>query len=259
MAFEAFFEALGITFTLPVLGGILLGLLLGLVFGAVPGLNAVLGIVLLLPFVWTLSPFVAFAIMLSLVSAVHTSNTFPAFFFNVPGSPSAAATILDGYPMARNGDAARGLTAAFVVSAVGGVIGALVLLFALPALQPVVLAFAAPERFMLVVLGILMISFLSGAKPVKGLLAGVRWVFGWVPSARTRNWAWPASPSNWTTCSTDFRPCPLSWVCSRCPRSCPWPYAGALRNAPTWTWVRASGPGSGPASPTDGSWCGARS
>ena len=172
MAFEAFFEALGITFTLPVLGGILLGLLLGLVFGAVPGLNAVLGIVLLLPFVWTLSPFVAFAIMLSLVSAVHTSNTFPAFFFNVPGSPSAAATILDGYPMARNGDAARGLTAAFMVSAVGGVIGALVLLFALPALQPVVLAFAAPERFMLVVLGILMISFLSGAKPVKGLLAG---------------------------------------------------------------------------------------
>ena len=128
MAFEAFFEALGITFTLPVLGGILLGLLLGLVFGAVPGLNAVLGIVLLLPFVWTLSPFVAFAIMLSLVSAVHTSNTFPAFFFNVPGSPSAAATILDGYPMARNGDAARGLTAAFMVSAVGGIIGALVLL-----------------------------------------------------------------------------------------------------------------------------------
>ncbi len=172
MALEAFAEALGITFTLPVLGGILLGLVLGLVFGAVPGLNAVLGIVLLLPFVWTLSPFVAFAIMLSLVSAVHTSNTFPAFFFNVPGSPSAAATILDGYPMARNGDAARGLTAAFMVSAVGGVIGALVLLVALPALQPVVLAFAAPERFMLVVLGILMISFLSGAKPVKGLLAG---------------------------------------------------------------------------------------
>ena len=172
MALEAFYEALGITFTLPVFGGMLLGLLLGLVFGAVPGLNAVLGIVLLLPFVWTLSPFVAFAIMLSLVSAVHTSNTFPAFFFNVPGSPSAAATILDGYPMARNGDAARGLTAAFAVSAVGGIVGALVLLVALPALQPVVLAFAAPERFMLVVLGILMISFLSGVKPVKGLLAG---------------------------------------------------------------------------------------
>ena len=74
--------------------------------------------------------------------------------------------------MARNGDAARGLTAAFMVSAAGGIIGALVLLVALPALQPVVLAFAAPERFMLVVLGILMISFLSGAKPVKGLMAG---------------------------------------------------------------------------------------
>lgn len=169
---DALYEAVGITFTLPVFGGMLLGLFIGLIFGAVPGLTTVLGIVLLLPFIWTMSPFVAFAIMLSLVSAVHTSNTFPAFFFNVPGSPSAAATILDGYPMARNGDAARGLTAAFIVSAVGGIIGALVLFIALPLLQPVVLAFAAPERFMLVVLGIMMISFLSGAKPVKGLLAG---------------------------------------------------------------------------------------
>jgi putative tricarboxylic transport membrane protein len=171
MAWNALLEAFQMTFTLPVLGGVLLGLALGLIFGAIPGLTTVLGIVLLLPFVWTMSPFVAFAIMLSLVSAVHTSNTFPAFFFNVPGSPSAAATILDGYPMARNGDAARGLTAAFVVSGVGGVIGAIALLVALPLLQPVVLAFAAPERFMLVVLGIAMISFLSGSKPVKGLIA----------------------------------------------------------------------------------------
>jgi TctA family transporter len=172
MAWDALYEAVSVTFTLPVIGGMLLGVLLGFVFGAIPGLTAVLGIVLLLPFVWTMSPFVAFAIMLSLVSAVHTSNTFPAFFFNVPGSPSAAATILDGYPMARNGEAARGLTAAFVASAAGGIIGALVLFAALPALQPVVLAFAAPERFTLVLLGIMMISFLSGAKPVKGLLAG---------------------------------------------------------------------------------------
>ena len=111
MAWDALIEALSITFTIPVLGGVLAGLVLGLVFGAIPGLTATLGIVLLLPFVWAMSPFVAFAIMLSLVSAVHTSNTFPAFFFNVPGSPSAAATILDGYPMAKNGDAAKGLTA----------------------------------------------------------------------------------------------------------------------------------------------------
>ena len=172
MAWEAFYEALSITFTWPVLGGVLAGLAIGLVFGTVPGLTATLGIVLLLPFVWAMSPFVAFAIMLSLVSAVHTSNTFPAFFFNVPGSPSAAATILDGYPMARNGDAAQGLTAAFAVSAVGGIIGALTLFILLPLLEPVVLAFAAPERFMLVVLGIVMISLLSGGKPLKGLLIG---------------------------------------------------------------------------------------
>jgi TctA family transporter len=74
--------------------------------------------------------------------------------------------------MAKKGEAAKGLTAAFIVSATGGVIGALILLLALPVLQPLVLMFASPERFMLVMLGIVMISFLSGEQPVKGLLAG---------------------------------------------------------------------------------------
>ena len=64
MALDALYEAIRVTFSLPVLGGMLLGLLIGLVFGAVPGLTTVLGIVLLLPFIWTMSPFVAFAIML---------------------------------------------------------------------------------------------------------------------------------------------------------------------------------------------------
>jgi len=80
---------------------------------------------------------------------------------------------LDGYPMAKKGGAARGLTAAFVVSAIGGVIGAFVLLLLLPVLRPLVLMFASPERFMLVMLGIVMISFLSSQQPIKGLLAGV--------------------------------------------------------------------------------------
>lgn len=172
MIWDALLQGLAVTFSLPALGGIALGVLLGIVFGAVPGLTATLGIALMLPFIWALTPVTAFAILLSLVASVHTSNTFPAFFFNVPGSPSAAATILDGYPMAKQGDAAKGLTAAFIVSAVGGLVGALVLFVLLPVLQPLVLLFASPERFMLVMLGIVMISLLSGNQPLKGLLAG---------------------------------------------------------------------------------------
>lgn len=173
MIWDALWQGLAVTFSLPALGGMAIGVFIGTVFGAVPGLTSTLGIALLLPFIWGLAPVTAFAILLSVVASVHTSNTFPAFFFNVPGSPSAAATILDGYPMARNGEAAAGLTAAFLVSAVGGVVGAAVLLVLLPVLQPLVLMFASPERFMLVLLGIMMISLLSGDEPIKGLLAGL--------------------------------------------------------------------------------------
>jgi len=171
MILDALLQGLVATFSGPVLGGIALGVLLGIFFGAVPGLTATLGIALLLPFIYGLAPATAFAIMLSLVSTVHTSNTFPAFFFNVPGSPSASATILDGYPMAKKGEAAEGLTASFLASAIGGVVGAAVLFVCLPLLQPLVLLFASPERFMLVVVGLVMISFLSGGQPTRGLLS----------------------------------------------------------------------------------------
>jgi putative tricarboxylic transport membrane protein len=164
-------RGLAVTLSGPALGGIALGVFLGVVFGAIPGLTATLGIALLLPFIYGLAPVTAFAIMLSLVSAVHTSNTFPAFFFNVPGSPSASATILDGYPMAKKGEAAEGLTAAFLVSAFGGIVGAAILFVFLPLLQPFVLLFTSAERFMLVVLGLVMISFLSGERPTRGLIS----------------------------------------------------------------------------------------
>ncbi|MDP2619308.1 MAG: tripartite tricarboxylate transporter permease [Hyphomicrobiales bacterium] len=170
MNWDAAGQGLAATFTPNVFGGIAVGLLIGLVFGAVPGLHGVLAIVLVLPFVWGMDPFVAFAILLSLTAAVQTSNTFPAFYFNVPGSPSAAATVIDGYPMAKNGEAAKGLVASFCASAVGGVVAAAILFLLLPLLRPLALAVATPERLMLVVLGLFSVSALSGRQIVKGLL-----------------------------------------------------------------------------------------
>mgnify|MGYP000967410849 CR=1 FL=1 len=162
---------LAATFTPQVFGGMAVGLVIGLVFGAVPGLHGVLAIVLVLPFLWGMDPFVAFAVLLSLTAAVQTSNTFPAFYFNVPGSPTAAATVIDGYPMAKKGEAAKGLVASFCASAVGGVVAALILLVLLPLLRPLALAMATPERLMLVVLGLFSVSTLSGGHVLRGLVA----------------------------------------------------------------------------------------
>ena len=91
----------------------------------------------------------------------------------VPGSAGSQATILDGYPMARKGEAKRAFGAAFMASAVGGVLGAGVLLASLPILRPLVLSFGSPEFFVLVVWGLSAIGVLSGRAPLKGLLAAI--------------------------------------------------------------------------------------
>jgi len=158
-------------------GYIALGVLIGIIVGLIPGVSSVVAIAIILPFIWGGDPVNSSVILLSLVGACHCSNTFPAVFFNVPGSPSASATILDGYPMARKGEAARALSAAFVVSAMGGIFGAVFLAGTIPVMRPLVLKFASPEVFMLIMLGIVMIGTVSGANPVKGILAGTIGLF----------------------------------------------------------------------------------
>jgi TctA family transporter len=171
MYLESLWQGFHATMAPSTLGAMVNGLLIGLMFGAVPGLNGVVGIVLILPFLWGSDPYVAFAILLALLAAVQTSNTFPAFYFNLPGTPTAAATILDGYPMARKGEAAKGLVAAFAASAVGGVIAALIVFASLPMLRAIVLQVASPERLVLVLLGLVSVSVLCGPRMSRGLIA----------------------------------------------------------------------------------------
>jgi TctA family transporter len=89
----------------------------------------------------------------------------------IPGSSASQATIMDGYPLAKKGEAARALGAAFTASLIGGLFGALVLTIIIPVARPIVLAFGSPELFMLALLGMSMVGILSGNKPIKGLLA----------------------------------------------------------------------------------------
>ncbi|MFB3061556.1 MAG: tripartite tricarboxylate transporter permease, partial [Candidatus Binatia bacterium] len=137
----------------------------------------------------------AFALMIGLISITSTSDTIPSVLFGVPGTAASQATILDGHPMAKKGEAGRAFGAAYMASLLGGVFGALVLAVSIPVLRPIVLAFGSPEFFMLGMLGISMVAVLSGNAPFKGLVAGaiglavgmvgmdpqtgvLRWVFG---------------------------------------------------------------------------------
>lgn len=147
------------------------GVGMGLCLGAVPGLGGITGMAILLPFTYTLQPTEAFAMMMGIVSITSTSDTIPAILFGVPGTVAAQAVVLDGYAMAKKGEAGRALGASFASSMIGGVVGAVVLALIIPVVRPIVLAFGSPEFFMLGLLGISLVAVISGNAPVKGIIA----------------------------------------------------------------------------------------
>jgi len=151
---------------------LLLAVLVGLILGAIPGLGGIVGMTLLLPFLFDLTPHTALILLVALGSVVNTADTIPAVLFGVPGTAGAQATILDGFPMAKKGQAGRAFGAAYLSSIFGGIIGAFVLAVSIPILRPLVLSFGSPELFMMALLGITMISTLTGRFPLAGLAVG---------------------------------------------------------------------------------------
>lgn len=145
------------------------GVLMGLVLGILPGIGGLVGLALLLPFTFNLDPYAAFALLLGLAAVTSTGDTIPAVLFGVPGTAASQATVLDGYPMAKKGEAGRALSAAYTSSLIGGLFGALLLGLTLPALRPIILYIGSPELLALAVFGISSVSVLSGNAPLRGL------------------------------------------------------------------------------------------
>jgi TctA family transporter len=148
-----------------------LGVLIGLALGVIPGLGGVVGLSLLLPFTFDMDPLTALAFLVGLQSVVVTSDTIPAILFGVPGTVGSAATILDGHPMAKKGQAARAFGASFSASVLGGLFGALFLALCVPILRPVILSFGSPELLAFCVFGLSLVGVLSGKARLKGLAA----------------------------------------------------------------------------------------
>jgi len=154
------------------LGFMLVGIGVGIVIGILPGLGGMVGMSILLPFIFGMDPYTGIAMLLGMAAVIHTSDTFPSVLMGVPGSSGAQATILDGYPLAQKGEASRALGAAFFCSMLGGIIGGFILFLAIPIFRPLVLAFKSPELFMLSILGLSMVGILAGNAPTRGILAG---------------------------------------------------------------------------------------
>jgi len=148
-----------------------IGVLLGLSVGVFPGLGGIAGLSLMLPFMFGLEPIYGLALMIGLVAVVPTSDTFASVLMGIPGSSSSQATVLDGFPLAKQGQAARALSSAFASSLFGGLVGAIFLTFFILVARPIVLMFQSPELLMIAVFGISMVGILAGRVALKGLAA----------------------------------------------------------------------------------------
>ncbi len=164
-------DALALIFQPQQLMYLLAGVLLGLSIGVLPGLGGIAGLSLVLPFMFGMEPVSGLALMVGLIAVIPTSDTFSSVLMGIPGSSASQATVLDGFPLAKKGQAARALSAAFMSSLYGGLLGAVVLTCFIFIARPLILAFGLPEMLMITVLGLSMVAILAGRVPLKGVVA----------------------------------------------------------------------------------------
>jgi putative tricarboxylic transport membrane protein len=159
-------------FTYPTFPVMLIGIAVGFAVGILPGLGGLATLAIMLPFVFDMKPVEAFAFLLGMLSVTGTTGDITSVLFGVPGESISAATILDGHPMAKKGEAGRALGAALMSSLVGALLGAFVLAASIPIVKPLVLTIQSPEFFALALLGITFVASLSGRSKLNGVLTG---------------------------------------------------------------------------------------
>ena len=166
---DIIFQSLATLLTFNHLLYMTIGVVVGLVIGILPALGGIAGMSLLLPFIYGMEPSSAIAMMIGMLAILPTSDTFSSILMGIPGSSASQATVLDGFPLAKKGEAARALSAAFASSLFGGVFGALILTGMVLIARPLILSFGSAELFMLAIFGLSMVGILSGSSLGKGI------------------------------------------------------------------------------------------
>jgi TctA family transporter len=148
------------------------GTALGFIYGLVPGIGGRTGIILSLPLATFFDSYSAAIFLFSMHAVIHTSSSIPAIAFGLPSSGGDLVTVLDGYPLAKKGRGGEALGASLSASAIGGFLGALAFLAAIPVARQILTFFGPPEFLMLALLGLTMVSTLSRGGLLAGLAAG---------------------------------------------------------------------------------------
>lgn len=155
----------------------LVGVLAGIVIGALPGLTAVMGVAVLMPFTFTMDPLTGMMMMCGIYTSTIYAGSIPSILMKVPGTPSSAAAILDGYPMAQQGKAGQALNISLWSSFFGSLTGGILLAFTAPLLAAIAVKVGEAEYFMLAIFALTVIASLSEGALIKGLLSGFLGLF----------------------------------------------------------------------------------
>src|ERR1700687_4997383 len=153
-----------------VLVGLILGTVVGYTVGSLPGLTSSIGIALMVPFTFAMSPVVSITLLVTLYMAPEYAGAIPAILVNTPGVPAAAIAALDGYPMRLRGEAGTALTMSILSAAFGSITSTLLLIVTSTYMASFALAFGPSEYFGLAALGLSLVSSLSGESMLKGFL-----------------------------------------------------------------------------------------
>ena len=163
--------ATGLLFTLENILWINIGVFIGSVFAAIPGLSVILCVILFLPVTYSMTAIPGMMFLLGIYCAGGYGGSVSAILINTPGTPHAAATMLDGHPLSEKGRTKAALKIALYASTFGGIFSALMLLFLGPQVARVAAQLGTAEYFMVCVFGLTIIAGVSGKSMIKGLIS----------------------------------------------------------------------------------------
>ncbi|MCI9393930.1 MAG: C4-dicarboxylate ABC transporter permease [Oscillospiraceae bacterium] len=168
---EHMIPATGLLFTLENILWINIGVFIGSVFAAIPGLSVILCVILFLPVTYSMTAIPGMMFLLGIYCAGGYGGSVSAILINTPGTPHAAATMLDGHPLSEQGRTKAALKIALYASTFGGVFSALMLLFLGPQVAKIAAQLGTAEYFMVCVFGLTIIAGVSGKSMIKGLIS----------------------------------------------------------------------------------------
>lgn len=172
MNLDFYTAGLSLVFQMDVMLMLMLGVISGIIIGCMPGLSATMAVAVLTPLTFSLDTTQAFALLIGTYCSAVFGGSISAILVNIPGTPSAVMTTLDGHPMAQRGEAGSAIGLAIVSSLIGGLFSVLILMLLAPPIAELALKFSAEEYFALAIFGVSMMAYVSGKSLIKGLIAG---------------------------------------------------------------------------------------